>query len=517
MITPIPAGAKIEPLTGWTALHPAALAAARGEIDCQAVSGQRWPRSARLAEALAASNRRWGVDVSSPLADWLGGAEVIVTGQQPGLLGGPLLTLIKACAVAAEVARRRISGRPAVGFLWLATADDDLPEMGWARVPAGEELLVTRAAGWTRGAATAGATLLGDEVATLLDALDGRVASPHAAEVLALARQTQAPGTGLGEATARLLGAALSGTEVVLVDSLEPELARAGAANLARVLADLPAAWDALGAGLSGFAGRGWPAPLRLARHKLPVFRLAGGRRESIASGSGGSCPSAVRDEFIRHPERFVPNVWLRPLLQDAALDPAVSVLGGAELAYHLVAAELRSWAGAARPEWRLRPHVTVVTAAERRLVGQIRCTPADLLRRALPVGALPGAKTRASLRRLRATLDTSLAAVGEHARTELPGLTGDFAATARKLRSAVGWLDQRADAAATRGADTEVARWRRLRAALRPDGALQERHLSVIAPLLRLGLEWPAQLVRQLDPDHPGMHLLNWEEGGEW
>lgn len=513
----IPAGARIEPLMAWTALHPAALAAARGEVECQATSGQRWPRSARLAEALAASNRRWGADVSSPLADWLGGADAVVTGQQPGLLGGPLLTLIKACAVAAEVARRRAAGRPAVGFLWLATADDDLPEMGWARVPAGEELLVARAAGWTRGSATAGATLLGDESATLLDTLEGRVASPHAAEVLAMARRTQAAGTCLGEATARLLGAVLSGTGVVLVDSLDPELARAGAESVTRVLADLPAAWDALGAGLAGFARRGWPAPLRLARHKLPVFRLMEGRRESIATGSGGSCPSPVRDEFIRHPERFVPNVWLRPLLQDAALDPAVSVLGGAELAYHLVAADLRSWAGAARPEWRLRPHVTVVTAAERRLARQIGCAPADLLRRALPVGVLPGAKTRASLRRLRATLDKSLAAVGERARAELPGLAGDFDATARKLESAVGWLEQRAEAAATRGADTEVARWRRLRTALRPDGAPQERHLSAITPLLRLGLEWPAQLIRQLDPGHPGMHLLNWEEGGEW
>jgi hypothetical protein len=38
-----------------------------------------------------------------------------------------------------------------------------------------------------------------------------------------------------------------------------------------------------------------------------------------------------------------------------------------------------------------------------------------------------------------------------------------------------------------------------------------------VLAPLLRLGLEWPRRLVAALDPGDPGMHLMNWEEGGEW
>jgi hypothetical protein len=102
-------------------------------------------------------------------------------------------------------------------------------------------------------------------------------------------------------------------------------------------------------------------------------------------------------------------------------------------------------------------------------------------------------------------------------ARQELPALAGDVEATGRKLDAALAWLDGRMTAAATRDAEVELGRWRRLRAFLRPEGAPQERHLSVLAPLLRLGLEWPQQLVAGLDPPHPGMQLLFWEEGGQW
>jgi hypothetical protein len=55
------------------------------------------------------------------------------------------------------------------------------------------------------------------------------------------------------------------------------------------------------------------------------------------------------------------------------------------------------------------------------------------------------------------------------------------------------------------------------MRAFLRPEGKPQERHLSVLAPVLRLGIAWPAQLAASLDPTQPGMQLLYWEEGGAW
>ena len=503
-------------LAEWAPVHPAAAAFAGGALELPAATGQRPPRSAGLAAALAQANRSWGNPVDDALDRWLEGAAVVVTGQQPGLLGGPLLTLVKACAVAAEVARRRAAGGDAVGFLWLATSDDDLPEMAWARVAAGETVLEAREEAWRRGQALGGAVPLGGAATALLERLSESAVSEHGRAALEIARACHAPGVPLGVATARFLGALLRDSGVVLVDACEPALARAGAPIVQRILAQLPEAWQALAESSAALAARGWSSPLKITPATLPLFRRLGDRRERVATAAG-ACPPAVLDEAAAYPERFVPNAWLRPLVQDAALDTSVSILGSAELAYHAQAAAVWSLAELARPEWRLRPHVTVVTAADRRLAAQLRVTPEHLLRARLPAHLLPGGRVTRASRRLAATLETRLAELDRLAAAELPALRGDLDATRRKVAGSLAWLDDRIAQTATRQAETEAGRWRRLRAFLRPNGRPQERELSVLAPLLRLGPEWPRELAAALDPLHPGMHLLCWEEGGRW
>lgn len=508
--------ACVVPLEDWTALHPAALAVARGELASPRAGTVATRRSPALAAALADANRRWGHPVDGPIGRWLAGAGVVVTGQQPGLAGGPLLTLVKACAVAAEVRRRRDAGADAVGFLWLATADDDLPEMRWARLAVGEGVAGYQEPDWERGGGVGGRARLSDGLDAFLDEIGDRFPSEHGREALELARSCFAPGEALGDAAARFLARLLSGLDVILVDSLEPELARAAREVTATVLDRLPDVWEALRDGEAGMAARGWPSPLRISPATLPLFRVAGDRRERVAT-SAGTCPAAVRRDHDAAPEQMLPNAWLRPLVQDAALDTGVAILGGAELAYHLQTAAVREVVGCGRPEWRLRPHATVVSAAERRLASQLGAEPADLLHRSRPRHTLPGGKTRNRTGRMRRALDAQLDQLAAVQSEEIAALTGDLQATRRKLAGALDWWEQRLDAAARQADETEAGRWARLRAFVRPDGKPQERHLSVLAPVLKLGVEWPGQLAAAIDPTAPGMHLLYWREGGTW
>ncbi len=510
-----PGGVAVD-LRRWVSLHPASLAYAAGELTVAPADGRPRGRVPALAAALAAANERWGNPVAGELERWQHGAAAIVTGQQPGLLGGPLLTLIKTCAVAAEVRRRRAAGGDAVGFLWLATADDDLAEMGWARLVAGDEVIEAHEDGWARGGGVAGEALLGTACQALLGRLAEQAGSAHAREAAELAASCYAPDVRLGEATARFLARLLRGTGIVIVDALEPEIARAAADIVTRVLERLPQVTEALRRGELMMGARGWSLPFPVTPQRLPVYRLQDGRRQRLASRDG-ACPAAVLDELAAAPERFVPNVWLRSLVQDAALGSATVLLGGGELAYHLEAAELWPLAELPRPEWRLRPHVTVVTAGERRVARALALAPEHLLEARTPRHLLGGKRVQRGVERLRRALAGPLDALDTAARSELPALTGDLEATRQKLLGAVGWLEQRATAAAARGAEVDAGRLKRLRAFLRPHGRPQERELSVLAPVLRLGLDWPAQLADAIDPLHPGMHLLNWEDGGSW
>ncbi len=505
------------PLASWVNLHPVAVAVAEGERVFPAEGGERAPRSAALAAALTAANRRWGNAVDAEVQRWLDGAEAVVTGQQPGLAGGPLLTLVKACAVAAEVRRSREAGRDAVGFLWLATTDDDLPEMGWARIAVGEALEAVQEEGWSRGDAMAAATPVGPGTVALLDRIEAQLPpSDHVRDALALARECYAPGVLLGEGTARFLARLLRGLGVVIVDASEPELARSAAGEVAAVLERLVEAWRLLEEGAGEMKALGWPLPLKLTPGRLPVFRVEEGHRRRLAT-TDGACPAAVLEEVRAHPGRFVPNVWLRPLVQDTALGTEAALLGGAELAYHVQGRALWRLAGVGRPAWRLRPHVTVVTGAERRLVRQLGLEPEQVLRARPPAHLLPGRGVRRRSERLRGSVERAFAELEGVAGQELPNLTGDLEATRRKVEAALAWWEGRADRAAVQAAEVDDRRWRRLRAFLRPEGGPQERGLSVLAAVLRLGLDWPAELAAAVDPGHPGMHLLCWEDGGPW
>lgn len=508
------AGGTKVPLADWVTLHPAALTASAGGASGH--REQRGPRSDTLAQVLASRNRNWGNPVDADLVLWCDGADAIVTGQQPGLLGGPLLTLVKACAVAAEVRRRRAAGRPAVGFLWLATGDDDLQEMGWGRVAVGRDLLESSETEWQRGTMLAGAAPLGAACHTLIDRLGEQLVSENARAALDHTARCYTAGALLGEATARFLGPLLAGSGVVIVDALEGEVGKAAGPVVGRILERLPEATAALEDGARAFSQHGWPVPLRVAAQQLPIYRVRGAHRERLAASQRACRPELLR-EHAAHPERFLPNVWLRPLVQDAALGTTVAVLGGAEFAYHRQAEELWGIGGVIRPEWRLRPHVTVVTAAERRLIAQLRLGPDDLLRAKMPARLLPGKGVRSALRRLNVSVEGSLARLDFAVAEELPALRGDLDSTRRRLASGVEWLADRVEKGSTRVAEVELERWQRLRAFLRPRGRSQERELSILAPLLRLGVGWPELLIQALDPGDPGMHLLFWREGGLW
>ena len=57
---------------------------------------------------------------------------VVITGQQPGLFGGPLYTLSKAVAAQLWVERLRAAGERAMALFWMATEDHDFRESSQA-------------------------------------------------------------------------------------------------------------------------------------------------------------------------------------------------------------------------------------------------------------------------------------------------------------------------------------------------------------------------------------------------
>ena len=91
-------------------------------------------RQARVADALEKQNRAWGASGATlrNIQRLRDGAYAVVTGQQVGLFGGPLMSLFKAASVLALARQVEQSGVECVPVFWMASEDHDLDEVNQA-------------------------------------------------------------------------------------------------------------------------------------------------------------------------------------------------------------------------------------------------------------------------------------------------------------------------------------------------------------------------------------------------
>jgi len=257
------------------------------------------------------------------------GPAVVVTGQQPGFLGGPLLTLYKIATAVSLAAQRTAAGRPTVPVFWSGDDDDDLAEalatVGWDRdtgalvrsdlrhrLTAAEtqRFIVAdlAAADW----AASGREYL--QKATTPDGLQNDLAGIMAAAVAH--EQTMGPGQ------AAVLARLFAGTGLVIIRGHDRRLHRIATPfyeRLAGQLDALAAVGRERGAEL---VNAGYHAQISERSLSRPLFLTEQGRRRPVREFTPDDIPG------------LRPGVMLRSPLQDWLLQPAAVVVGPGELAY---------------------------------------------------------------------------------------------------------------------------------------------------------------------------------------
>ncbi len=441
------------------------------------------------------------------------GVVAVVTGQQPGLLGGPELVLTKALAALALARRVESLGVPAVPVFWHASEDDDLAEadhVAWLadaalqRVEAPFDAPGGRAPMLARAAWPARADVH-------LDALLARhPGSAVAEEVRAALQPSDAGGATFGRRIGRLLARVLGAQGIVVV---EPHALRALAAPVVAREIDEPGALHALAvAACERVVAAGFPAPLALRRAQLYylVDEATGARERVRAEGrfvvverTGERRAAAeLRARLDAEPTAFAWNVVSRVLAQDTALPVAAQVCGPAELGYCALLREAHAAFGVAQPALWLRPGASLVPPAVRRACAALGVAPRDVVARgaaAFPAPTIADAAPFDELERAIAALP--------------PGASR----AAVRRRAAVARQAALLRAAATRdaaAADELGSRRRALvRAALRPDGLPAERVLAWLPWFLAGGDAFVARLAGVLGTSAGVHHVLAAED----
>ena len=268
----------------------------------------------------------------------------MLTGQQPGLLGGPILWEYKAitCAALARVWAARLN-RPVIPIFWVAGDDSDLQECNHLELP-------DRRAADMRGDLRLPFPDPGLQLAMGERRLDsqgledlfkrlGRIWEPDIVDHFR--RAYVVPGT-LVSGFQRLAQSLLGKEGVLFVDGYSKNLRALGRPVLEAAAADWEAWQDALLAGTASAAAAGIPAQVELRPGVVHAFALRDGERKRLFAER-----KSAQEDILYVPERpghdlrpalsgmeLTHDVFSRPLVADAVLPVLGHVLGPAELRY---------------------------------------------------------------------------------------------------------------------------------------------------------------------------------------
>ncbi len=513
---------NFDALAPFYAGNPADASAWRAAVD----RAQRHPRDRQTLVALLTAQQRSRQAPPAALASTARLADpqavAIVTGQQAGLFGGPVYTVLKALT-AIKLARRIEAEQhvPVVPVFWIDAEDHDWNEIsGCSILDADLELRTVRMPGPEgAGERPVARVRLDDRITAVIEEL--RTTFPPTEFTEPLIEQLRgfyAPGTGMVEAFGRWIDALLGPLGLVVFDCSDP-----AAKPLVRdiFLREIETAGRtatlALEAGRA-MEARGYTAQVEPADDSVALFHLDG-RREAIKrSGDGfviGDRTVSASDlaaEARATPDHFSPNVLLRPLVQDT-LFPTVAYVGGpSELGYLGQLRGVYEHFGLPMPLIYPRATATVLDSAGTRfltkyelpletLQPQDEATLNRLLESLLPP------QLEASLDRAETVVVESMQAVTAQLTRLDPTLEGAAKSTLGKMSHELASLRNKLIQAAKRRDETLRRQFVRARAQAFPDGQPQERTIGFISLQDRYG---PA-LVELLE------HALPLDLGVHW
>jgi hypothetical protein len=293
--------------------------------------GESWDR---LVDHLVAYNSSLGAGADAlekleKIRD--GGARVVITGQQPGVMGGALLTLHKInTAIALSEHVERTYGILCLPLFWMGADDADFQEIrdlymvdcdlsplhtsidagSWITAsPVGDLPVDSVERVWKAVAPIVGRCPFGGLFSELIrGALDG--AADH------------------GEVTARILSALVSG-RIAVVDGREPRVREHARDLFLDFFDNEPRVHEQIAAAGDRLVAAGYHAQLTQGGDS-GVFQLEDGRRKKIVPDRR----EEARRGMVTDIARFSPGVALRNLVQDHVFRPVAVVLGPAEIAY---------------------------------------------------------------------------------------------------------------------------------------------------------------------------------------
>ena len=482
-------------------------------------------RRAQVAAVLERQNRAWGASPRTfeNLARLRSGALALVTGQQVGLFGGPLFSVLKALSAIRLADEATKAGVDCVPIFWLATEDHDLAEVDHVSMP--ESVGVRKLSVLPKGieAAPVGTLSFGEEIRQVVDQAAELLGENEATAAL---QQAYGPRENFGSAFARLFAQIFAAWGVILLDAGDPELHQISKPIYRAAAERAPGLDNALLARGQALEAAGYHQQVKVTSLSTLLFYTGSGSRVVVHRRlNGGSNEFLLGQERVSEaellrrideaPQHFSANVLLRPVVQDYLLPTLAYAGGAAEIAYFAQAAVVYdALLGRVTPAVP-RFSATLIEAKPKTLLDKYGLQLPDLfhgsetLRERLAERALPNDLQTAFLE-----AESSLEKSMQDVQHKLAGLDTTLVDSARvsasKIRYQLGKIRSRAARAELRRREVLGRHASLLSSSLYPNQALQEREIAGIYFLARVGPQLLRDLYGTIDLDCTGHHVIS-------
>lgn len=423
----------------------------------------------------------------------------VTTGQQPALFGGPLYTIYKILGAIrmAAILEQRLA-RPVLALFWIGSDDHDWDEANHTAVldaqqyvhritvtaPADAAPLPLSQRRWG-----AGITRAIDELAAALPD------TVHAAEVMQHVREAYLPGATVAASFGATLRYLLHDRRLAIVDSAHPAVRRAAAPLMRADAARMISGHDPVARQTARLEEAGYEPQVAVTSDASNLMLIdEAGRDRVIRTARGwatrrhrsGIGESALLEMIEQEPDRFSPNVLLRPVVESAIFPTLAYVAGPGELSYFAQLGCLFAYHGILPPVVVPRPGVTLIDAKLRRSLDRLRIDAPALARPFHEVVADAVAEevppeVQRSLDALRAAIMAAYEQLSDAAAVIDPHLRGPLTGARNSSLLAAAGAEKKIHAQLRRKNHVRIEQLRRAAAHIHPTGSPQER---VFGPL---------------------------------
>lgn len=447
-------------------------------------------------------------------------ALAVVTGQQLGLYGGPLYTVLKTISTI-HIAHKleKELGQPVVPVFWLADEDHDYDEVRKLTILEDEKPKTFSLPPKNNDLPTVADLSLPDEISDVRDRLRKSLYdTDFSDELWELLDESFQKNHSFFEAFGLFVSRLFSKHGLVLAGSNNSEVKGATGEYLKASIEKADKIRDQLEKQSADIAEE-YHQQATLYDSNLFYLDEETGRTKISRNGNGwktdgniGWNTAQLVDEIDKHPDRFSPNVFLRPIVQDALLPTVGYVAGPGEIAYYGQMRGMYQCFEMDMPIIFPRLSATFVEPAIDRIIGELPFEFHEYGNRIEDLESDYVEKTdqhdiEATFKDWQARVEE----ISDRKKKDVAEIDSTLEAAAEKATSVyineLNKLKGKVYRSVKRQDQTQLDRIRRIKANLFPGDGLQERTIAGIFFMNKYGIDIWDKLLNTLDPDEDFDH----------